>query len=123
LLLFEDDDHRLDRFGHLVGIAHRPPQAIAQRARAPCSGRRSCSPSLREMPNSRQASLIASPSSKRDTNRRRWSITEHSFHGIDTSRSKAERAPMCPVRNVTYVSDRSDVGQPWPPSVSWARAL
>src|SRR4051812_43986231 len=48
------------------------------------------------MPNSRHSSVIASPSSNLATNRRRSSITEHSFHGIDTSRSKAER--------VTHVS-------------------
>src|SRR5438552_18856407 len=48
------------------------------------------------MPNSRQTSVIDSPSSNFATNRKRSSITEHSFHGIDTSRSKAE--------SVTYVS-------------------
>src|SRR6266404_5281603 len=37
------------------------------------------------MPNARQTSLIASPSSSRATNRRRSSITEHSFHGIYAS--------------------------------------
>src|SRR5215472_12667677 len=37
------------------------------------------------MPNARQTSLIPSPSSSRATNRRRSSITEHSFHGIHTS--------------------------------------
>src|ERR1700687_1116215 len=48
------------------------------------------------MPNSRQTSVIDSPSSNFATNRRRSSITEHSFHGIDTSPSKAE--------SVTHVS-------------------
>src|SRR5258705_11757402 len=48
------------------------------------------------MPNSRQTSVIASPSSNLATNRRRSSITEHSFHGIDTSRPKTE--------SVTHVS-------------------
>src|SRR5882672_4371586 len=51
---------------------------------------------LRETPNSRQTSLIDSPSSNLATNRRRSSINEHSFHGIDTSRSIAE--------SVTHVS-------------------
>jgi hypothetical protein len=51
---------------------------------------------LREIPNSRQTSVIDSPSSNFATNRKRSSITEHSFHGIDTSRPKAE--------SVTYVS-------------------
>ena len=46
--------------------------------------------------NSGQTSVIVSPSSNFATNRRRSSITEHSFHGIDTSRSKAE--------SVTHVS-------------------
>src|SRR6267143_2098110 len=49
------------------------------------------------MPNSRHTSVIASPSSSRDTNRRRSSITEHSFHGIDTSRLEA-------AESVTHVS-------------------
>src|SRR5882762_3742149 len=48
------------------------------------------------MPNARQTSLIASPSSSRATNRRRSSITEHSFHGIDTSPGKG--------KGVTHVS-------------------
>src|SRR5882672_9021943 len=48
------------------------------------------------MPNSRHTSLIDSPSSNLATNCRRSSITEHSFHGIDTSRSIAE--------SVTHVS-------------------
>src|SRR5437016_5830990 len=52
------------------------------------------------MPDSRQTSVIDSPSSNSSsnfaTNRKRSSIAEHSFHGIDTSRSKAE--------SVTYVS-------------------
>src|SRR5216683_769874 len=48
------------------------------------------------MPNSRQTSVIASPSSSRATNRRRSSITEHSFRGINTSRRKA--------KSVTHVS-------------------
>ena len=53
-------------------------------------------PVFREIPNSRQTSLIDSPSSKRATNCRRSSITEHSFHGIDTSPVSRE--------SVTYVS-------------------
>src|SRR5262250_1010637 len=40
------------------------------------------------MPNSRHTSLIDSPSSNLATNRRRSSITEHSFHGIDTPGAK-----------------------------------
>src|SRR5262245_54735492 len=48
------------------------------------------------MPNSRHTSLIDSPSSSLTTNRRRSSITEHSFHGIDTSPGNRE--------SVTYVS-------------------
>src|SRR6185503_14236033 len=49
------------------------------------------------MPNSRQTSDIDSPSSSLATNRRRSSITEHSFHGIDTS-------PGLSRESVTYVS-------------------
>src|ERR1700758_1157579 len=49
------------------------------------------------MPNSRQTSVMASPSRSRATKRRRSSITELAFHGIDTSRgTKAE--------SVTHVS-------------------
>src|SRR5258705_11855989 len=48
------------------------------------------------MPNARQTSLIASPSSSRATNRRRSSITEHSFHGLDPSPGKG--------KGVTHVS-------------------
>src|SRR6266550_5761800 len=48
------------------------------------------------MPNSRHMSVIASPSSRRATKRRRSSITELSFHGIHTSRPKA--------KSVTHVS-------------------
>src|SRR5690606_11128772 len=48
------------------------------------------------MPNSRQTSLIRSPSRRRATKRRRSSITEHSFHGINTSGPKA--------KSVTHVS-------------------
>src|SRR6266481_9268494 len=48
------------------------------------------------MPNARQTSLIASPSSSRATNRRRSSITEHSFHGINASPGKG--------KGVTHVS-------------------
>src|SRR6478672_12837265 len=49
------------------------------------------------MPNSRQTSVMASPSNRRATKRRRSSITELAFHGIHTSRrTKAE--------SVTHVS-------------------
>src|SRR4051812_38443593 len=48
------------------------------------------------MPNSRHISVIGSPSSSRATKRRRSSITELSFHGINTSRPKA--------KSVTHVS-------------------
>src|SRR5260370_36040130 len=48
------------------------------------------------MPNARQTSLIASPASSRATNRRRSSITEHSFHGIQASPGKG--------KGVTHVS-------------------
>src|SRR5262245_61956000 len=40
------------------------------------------------MPNSRHTSDIDSPSSNLAINRRRSSITEHSFHGIDTPGAK-----------------------------------
>src|SRR6516162_2630190 len=48
------------------------------------------------MPNSRHTSVMLSPSSSRPTKRRRSSITELAFHGINTSRQKA--------KSVTHVS-------------------
>lgn len=49
--------------------------------------------------NSRRTSVMASPSSRRATKRRRSSITELAFHGINTSRrTKAE--------SLTHVSGR-----------------
>src|SRR6266446_4941926 len=51
---------------------------------------------LCEMPNARQTSLIASPSSSRATNRRRSTITDHSFHCIHASPGKG--------KGVTHVS-------------------
>src|SRR6185369_11516184 len=47
------------------------------------------------MPNSRQASVIVSPSSSLATNRRRSSITEHSFHGRDTSPKDGGKCYPC----------------------------
>src|SRR5580704_6877780 len=49
------------------------------------------------MPNARQTSVIGSPSKSCATNRRRSSTTEHSFHGIHTSRLKK-------AKSVTHVS-------------------
>src|SRR5690242_20953998 len=48
------------------------------------------------MPNSLQSSAIASPASRRATNRSLSSITEHSFQGITPSPLRGE--------SVTYVS-------------------
>src|SRR3954471_13316015 len=48
------------------------------------------------MPNSRQRSVMASPSRSRATKRSRSSMAEHAFHGINTSRPKA--------KSVTHVS-------------------
>src|SRR5262245_38528457 len=47
------------------------------------------------MPNARHTSLMLSPSRRRPTKRTRSSITEHSFHGINTSRK---------AKSVTHVS-------------------
>src|ERR1700687_92693 len=49
------------------------------------------------MPNSLQSSAMASPASRRATNCRRSSITEHSFHGITPP-------PLKKGKSVTYVS-------------------
>src|SRR5215475_601138 len=63
------------------------------------------------MPNSRQTSVMASPSRSRATKRRRSSITELAFHGIDTSRrTKAE--------SVTHVS-----GTFWSAPLAWDRKM
>src|SRR5262245_42813021 len=51
------------------------------------------------MPNSRQRSVMASPSSNRATKRRRSSTTEDSFQGIGTSRLLSDQA-----KSVTHVS-------------------
>src|SRR5580765_3736078 len=60
------------------------------------------------MPNSLHRSAIASPASRRATNCILSSIAEHSFQGIVTSSLNREKVlPMCPVRCVTYVPDRS----------------
>src|SRR5580700_2912458 len=48
------------------------------------------------MPKLRHTSAIGSPSRSRATNRKRSSTTEHSFHGINTSRQRA--------KSVTHVS-------------------
>src|SRR5437762_12076418 len=51
---------------------------------------------MRDTPNSRQTSVMASPSSRRATKRRRSSITELAFHGIHTSRlQKSEKCNPC----------------------------
>src|ERR1700750_1811593 len=47
------------------------------------------------MPNSRHMSDLLSPSSRRPTKRRRSSITELAFHGINTSRQKSEKCYPC----------------------------
>src|SRR6266436_5181504 len=49
------------------------------------------------MPKSRQTSVMASPSTRRATKRRRSSITELAFHGINTSRPQK-------AKSVTHVS-------------------
>ena len=110
LLALERDDQALD-LARAAGWHSAPAGASgrsAPRARAPCSGRRSCSRSCGRCRTPGRAR--SSPRRRADvaTNRRRSSITEHSFHGIDTSRSERRKVlPMCPVRSVTYVSGRS----------------
>src|SRR5258708_40195057 len=49
------------------------------------------------MPKARQTSVMAPPSSRRATKRRRSSITELAFHGINTSRPQK-------AKSVTHVS-------------------
>ena len=96
-LLLAAQDHLLDLLGQLVGIAHRPARAVAQRLGAELLvAVEDFVAGLRDIPKDRQTSLMPSPSSNRATNRRRSSITELSFHGINTSRK--------PAKSVTYVS-------------------
>src|SRR5262245_39696722 len=52
-------------------------------------------PVLREIPNSRHRSVMASPSSNRATKRRRSSTTEDSFQGIGTSRQRVVAGEKC----------------------------
>jgi hypothetical protein len=56
------------------------------------------------MPNARQTSLIASPSISQATNRRRSSITEHSFHG-----RKGERCYPCVGYDLSPMSQAAHV--------------
>ena len=108
--LLRPDDQALDLLRQLVGVAHRPPGAVAQRLEpvllvaiedlvAGLAGDAELPAHLASWPR---------PSSSRATKRRRSSITEHAFHGINTSRRKERKVlPMCPVRTVTYVSGRT----------------
>ncbi len=99
LLALAGDDELLDLRRQLVGVSHRPARAIGQRLEpmllVPIEDLVAV---FRETPNSRQTSVIASPSRSRATNRKRASITEHSFQGIDTSRR------ACLAGGVTHVS-------------------
>src|SRR6202007_1541937 len=77
------------------------------------------------MPNSRQRWLIGSPSSRRATNRRRSSITELSFHGIDTFPPPLRGESVTPVPGtnchlclgplITYVMRCDWIGAEVPP--------
>jgi hypothetical protein len=76
LLALELDDQALDLSRQLVGIAHRPARPVGQGLQPvllvafenPVAG-------LARYPDSRQTSVIASPSSSRATNRRRNSLS------------------------------------------------
>ena len=59
------------------------------------SAGRSCNQSCAKCRTRGTASVMVSPSSRRDTNRRRSSITEHSFHGIDTSPGNPGKCYLC----------------------------
>jgi hypothetical protein len=93
------DDQRLDLRRQLIGVADRPAGAIGE-----CGGTLLAIAGehlvtiLREMPNSRQTSVMLSPSRSRATKRRRSSITEHAFHGIHTPRLTEQ------AESVTHVS-------------------
>jgi hypothetical protein len=91
LVLLAGDDQALDRAWQLIGGADRPTRPVGQ----------GLEPVLlaaiedlvaglaRDAERARQTSVIGSPSHNRDINRRRSSITEHSFQGIPTSRQLA----------------------------------
>src|SRR6202043_1838311 len=64
------------------------------------------------MPKSRHTSLMPSPSRRRATKRRRSCVTEHSFHGINTSRQMA--------KSVTHVSGTVSHLCLRPPKGPWA---
>src|SRR5690606_2032940 len=61
---------------------------------------------LREIPNSRQASDIASPSNRRDTNRKRFPNTSSMAWTPPTRCVWQEVLPMCPVQSFTYALER-----------------
>ena len=86
LLGLEADNQALDLLRQLVGIAHRPPRAIAQRLKPVLLvAIENLVAGLAGYPEL-HTSVMASPSSRRATKRRRSSITELAFHGIHTSR-------------------------------------
>ena len=83
LLALEGDDQALDLGRQLVGVAHRPARAVAQGLEAMLLV------AIEDLVAglARDAELatdlaMASPSRSRATNRRRSSMTEHSFQGI-----------------------------------------
>jgi hypothetical protein len=97
LLALDGDDACLELGRQLIGEPDRPARAVGERFEAVLLvAVEDLVSSLREMPKSRQTSVIDSPSKRRATKRRRSSITELSFHGIHTLRKKAE--------SVTHVS-------------------
>jgi hypothetical protein len=97
LLALQRHDQPLNLGRQLVSAAHRPPAAIGRRLDTLLfvSGENLVA-GLSGYPQDRYASLIASPSRRGATNRRRSSISEHSFHGIRTLRQRTE--------SVTHVS-------------------
>jgi hypothetical protein len=97
LLGFEPDNQPLELLRQLVGIAHRPSRSVGQGRQpmllVPIEYLVAGLPRYPEIPAYVRHRLTAK---RRATNRRRSSITELAFHGINTSRQKA--------KSVTHVS-------------------
>src|SRR3954469_23001232 len=93
LFLLGRDNQALDLGRQLVGVAHRPARAVAERLKAVLlvSSEDLVAGFSRDAEGATEITHRLGA-----TNRRRSSMTEHSFQGINTSRHLAER--------VTHVS-------------------
>jgi hypothetical protein len=118
LVALEGNDQALDLVRQLVGVADRPPRAVAQGLKPMLFI--AVENLVAGLANSRHKTVISSPSSRRATKRRRSSLTELSFHGIHTSRLPQQ------TKSVTHVSGTKChlcLGPLTPPLVTCAGVL